>query len=552
MWFWPKHVASSLTQTALPVPIVATERRIVLLLIYITCQVALAKFIITTGGRPDGRVPILAIPGGLFHFVLYFTLGFLLLLSTRFQVLWGGVQHAASSYPWVRMLLPQAAASLLMIYAVSRQLPSEAANFHEAAPNLQAWWRGLEGASIALTSLLSLGLIAPVPYWWRVVRKEKATLLLACIFPLSRLVVNSLVIHAEDWLSVPTIKVTRLLLSIVYSDVEADAFTKTLGTSSFKAVIDHMCSGYEGISMITVFMVWYLYSFRRNFRFPAALLLFPIAALAIWLSNCLRIALLIAMGTSLSSDIAVEGYHANAGWIFFIVVTLGVVWFARSSAFFCRDTGPAGIVIDANNALAVPFLVMLAATLISSAFSADFPWLYPLRIIACVGVMTLLWKHFDLQANWPRLFPVLAGIAVFVLWITAVSPGTEAEKRFSATLFAVPVLWSSAWIVLRVCGSVVVVPIAEELAFRGYLPAFLGRIVENKYDSTGLHWAPFVVSSLLFGILHNAWIASTLAGAVYYLVRQRSGRLWDSIIAHATTNLLLSGYVLLWGYWSYW
>jgi exosortase E/protease (VPEID-CTERM system) len=305
--------------------------------------------------------------------------------------------------------------------------------------------------------------------------------------------------------------------------------------------------------MITVFVVWYLYSFQRNFRFPAALLLFPIAALAIWLSNCLRIALLVAMGTSVSSDIAVEGYHANAGWIFFIVVALGMVWLARSSAFFCRNTGgPAGIVIDADNALAVPFLVMLAATLISSAFSTDFPWLYPLRIIACVGVMMLLWKYFDLQADWPRLFPVLGGIVVFLLWIAVVSPDTEADKKFSLTLFAVPVLWSSAWIALRFCGSVLVVPIAEELAFRGYVPVLLANIGGNKHGLTTLHWVPFVLSSLLFGVLHSAWIAGTISGAVYYLIKQRSGRLWDSIVAHMTTNLLLSVYVFLYGHWSYW
>jgi exosortase E/protease (VPEID-CTERM system) len=534
----------------LPLAGFAPERRIVLLLIYITCQIALLKF--TIHSPSAGGSPGFTVPGGVFQLILYFALGFFLLLSMHFLAVWRALLHAANRYSWHRLLLPQAVAYLLIIYSASRLLPTEFSALHPAVPGPEGWWAGLLAGSIVLTSALSLGLIAPARYWRQFIRKEKATFLLACIFPLSHFLIYSLVLRSEDLLSVPTIEVAKFLLGLVYDHVHADLAAKTLGTSGLTVVIDHLCSGYEGIGMITVFLVWYLHSFRRNFRFPAALLLFPIAVMAIWLSNCLRIALLVAIGTSLSSDIATEGFHINAGWIFFITVALGMAWLARSNAFFCRKASPIGIVIDADNALAVPFLVMLAATLISSAFSSDFPWLYPLRIVACAGAMALLWKYLNLQANWPRVFPVLAGIAVFLLWITVVRPDTGVDNKFSANLSAVPVLWSSVWIALRLCGSVVVVPIAEELAFRGYVPAYLASILGNKHGPAALHWAPFVVSSLLFGSLHSAWMAGTIAGAVYYLVRQRSGRLWDSIVAHMTTNLLLSAYVLLHGHWSYW
>jgi exosortase/archaeosortase family protein len=86
--------------------------------------------------------------------------------------------------------------------------------------------------------------------------------------------------------------------------------------------------------MITVFLIWYLHSFSRDFRFPAALLLFPLAAVLIWLSNCLRIVLLVGIGTSISSEVAAEGYHANGGWICFILVSLGMVVLARRSPVF--------------------------------------------------------------------------------------------------------------------------------------------------------------------------------------------------------------------------
>ncbi|WP_158592248.1 exosortase E/protease, VPEID-CTERM system [Noviherbaspirillum sedimenti] len=526
----------------------AAERRIILLLVYIAAQAAVLK--LTIHPRTDGG--FLSIPGGLFQPLLYFGLGVFLFLSTRFRPLWDALLEDAGSYRWQRLLIPQAAGYVLLFFSASRLLPTAFTAMPAAGGPASGWWIALLAASIVLTSALSLGLIAPKNYWIRFVRKQKAIFLLACIFPLSHFLVYSLALRSEDWLSGPTIAVVRFLLELVYNNIHADFQTKIIGTPQFDVIIDHLCSGYEGIGMITVFLIWYLHSFSKDFRFPAALLLFPVAALTIWLSNCLRIALLIAIGSSFSSDVAKEGFHVNAGWIFFIAVVLGMVGLARRSSFFSRHVSAREVVVDAGNALAIPFLVMLAATLLASAFSSDFQWLHPLRTIATAGAIVLLWKHFDLDAGAPRLFPVLAGVLVFLLWIALVPPSIEADRAFSGSLFGVSVLWSTAWIVLRMAGTVVVVPIAEELAFRGYVPGFFSGGDAAGQAGGPIRWAPFILSSLLFGALHSFFVAGVIAGAVYYLVRQRTGRLWDCIVAHMTTNLLLSVHVLVSGHWSYW
>lgn len=513
-------------------------------MVYIVAQAVLLKLTIHPGASGE----LLSIPGGAFQPLLYFGLGFLLLLSTRFKPLLHGLFDAARGYRWHRLLIAQAAAYCFLIYSASRLLPT--AFTDASAPDAAAsgWWLFLLAASIVVTSLLSLGLIAPEHYWRQFARQEKGTLLLASIFPLSHFLVYSLVVRSEDWLSGPTIALVKFLLDLVYNNIHADFQTKVIGTPDFDVIIDHLCSGYEGIGMITVFLIWYLHSFSKDFRFPAALLLFPLGALLIWLSNCLRIALLIGIGSSFSSNVAMEGFHANAGWIFFIAVALGMVGLARHSSFFSRKVARRGIVVDAGSALVIPFLVMLAATLVSSAFSTDFAWLFPVRAIATGGAILILWNYFDLEARAPGLFPLFAGALVFLLWIALVPPSIDADRAFSAHLFSVPALWSTAWIIVRLTGSVVVIPIAEELAFRGYIPTFFG----GGQAGGPLRWAPFVVSSLLFGALHSFWLAGAAAGAVYYLVRQRSGRLWDCIVAHMTTNLLLSGYVIVSGHWSYW
>jgi CAAX prenyl protease-like protein len=60
------------------------------------------------------------------------------------------------------------------------------------------------------------------------------------------------------------------------------------------------------------------------------------------------------------------------------------------------------------------------------------------------------------------------------------------------------------------------------------------------------------VSSLLFGLLHQRWLAGSVAGMAYALAYYRRGKLTDAIVAHALTNLLITLSVLATGDWYAW
>ena len=141
---------------------------------------------------------------------------------------------------------------------------------------------------------------------------------------------------------------------------------------------------------------------------------------------------------------------------------------------------------------------------------------------------------------------------MFALWLWLVPRDAVAEQEIAAAFQGAGTGWLTLWLGFRVIGSIVTVPIAEELAFRGYLLARLsgGEVVSNSRLPRSL--LALAVSSILFGLLHDAWLAGLLAGAVYGLVRYRTDRVCDAIVAHAVTNALLSAYVLLWGAWSLW
>ena len=98
---------------------------------------------------------------------------------------------------------------------------------------------------------------------------------------------------------------------------------------------------------------------------------------------------------------------------------------------------------------------------------------------------------------------------------------------------------ASIWLLLRAIGSIALVPIAEELAFRGFLARAL---VSMRFESVGFgDFRPlaFVLSSLAFGLMHQRWLAALLAGAVYALLMYRSKQLSDPIVAHASSNAVV-------------
>jgi len=113
--------------------------------------------------------------------------------------------------------------------------------------------------------------------------------------------------------------------------------------------------------------------------------------------------------------------------------------------------------------------------------------------------------------------------------------------------------WVAAgWLAFRIIGAVITVPVAEELAFRGYL---LRKLVSVRFEAvsyrhfTILSW---VGSSVLFATLHDHWFAGFAVGLIFALAAYLNDRLSDAVVAHATANGLLAIWVLATRNWSLW
>jgi exosortase E/protease (VPEID-CTERM system) len=354
----------------------------------------------------------------------------------------------------------------------------------------------------------------------------------------------------------------KAILDVFYANVVTFPESSVVGTSKFIIKIEGGCSGIEGVMLMLALTVIWLIFMRSELRLIRAIWLVPMALAAVWLLNLVRIAALIAIGNAGHSNLAIGGFHTEAGWVFFNVIAIGfllaaqhVTWL-RKGAAAPLSARPNEATHSAEVIYLSPFLAIIAASLISQLFSSGFEWLYPLRFIAALLVFWYFraeYRRFDWRFGWVG---PLAGIVVFVLWLwlsKLTSSGANVSSTLGQHLAALPLWQRSGWLAVRCAAMVVTVPVAEELAFRGYLArrAMASDIERVRFNQ--LTPIAILASAVPFGLLHGQmWFAGIVAGVVFALAARMRGRLGDAVAAHITVNLLLVVWGVATGDYSMW
>jgi CAAX prenyl protease-like protein len=360
-----------------------------------------------------------------------------------------------------------------------------------------------------------------------------------------------------------------------------------IGTADFTVEIKEACGGFQGIGLICMLLGGYLWWFRRAHRFPQSFLLFPIGIVVIWLANAVRITALILVGIHLDPKIAVDGFHSNAGWISFLVVGLGMIWAAQQIPFFTSTLPPAAdpplddasampggggdasspplftqpddpsVAIHGPSTVAclLPFLVLTSVTILTQAFTSGFSVLYPVRVIAVAAVLWSLRGHYRLGPAPISPLAIGIGLTMFLVWMALAPDDAIGTPEEVALLDPIQLgqPWALLWLLFRVAGYTITVPIAEELVFRGFLAR---RLIDDDIEQVPIGtftWLSFLASSLAFGVMHGGdWQRATLAGIAFALALYNRRRLSDAIVAHATINACLAVWVIATGSWNEW
>ena len=475
----------------------------------------------------------------------------LVILIPKHKTILNDLREQLNGYRWSVWLLFHilALATFVVFTALIFEKPNDPARLSVS------WFSAWFALGIATLSLWLLAL-APSRFWSRLVRRQNTVLLLGALLGISAWL---LIRQASPllWISLakPTLQLVYSLLGWVYPDLVYQPDKFLVGIPSFQVGIASSCSGIEGIVFITLFLAIYLWLFRKDLRFPQAFWLFPLGIITIWLANAMRIAMLVVIGASYSPEVAIQGFHAHAGWIAFALVSISAIALSNRMQFFAvamPESPSSGTGKPLAVALLAPFLVLMATSMLTSAYSSGFDALYPLRVGA-VAVVLFHFRHAYGGYGWKWAWQAPAmGTAVFIIWMLLEPNADSSKTSLSKGLAALPTWSAAAWLAFRVIGSVIMVPLAEEFAFRGYL---LRKLIAIDFENIPLgqfSWLSFTLTSVLFGLLHERWIAGTIAGMGYALVLHRRGQLGDAVVAHVTTNALIAIFVLAQGRWSLW
>lgn len=417
---------------------------------------------------------------------------------------------------------------------------------------------------IALALAASIALFAAMAPWslWR---RAGESLGVTWLYAFLAAAGGVLVMAWSQMLWQPTARITfhlvRYLLEPLLPALQADPSTLIFETDRFAVQVSDECSGLEGIGLMLVFCAVWLLCFRREYVFPRALLLVPVGVALIFALNILRLGALVLIGHYVGSDIAIYGFHSQAGWIAFNGTAGTLAYVSRQSPWLNRaarhnelaESQGARHFENPTAVYLLPLLALLAAGMISRASSGTFESAYfirlPVALLALAYTLPRL-TDVDWRFSWRA---VAIGSAVFAIWLLAARLLLPASAGMPSALAALSPLARTAWIAVRIATSVLVVPLAEELAYRGFL---LRRMIASDFESVkfgevGL-W-PLLISAVLFGAVHGAfWAPGIIAGVLYGLLAMRTGRLGEAIVAHGVTNALIAATVLSAGQWRLW
>jgi len=203
-----------------------------------------------------------------------------------------------------------------------------------------------------------------------------------------------------------------------------------------------------------------------------------------------------------------------------------------------------------------PFGIFIAMLMLGSVLPS--PHVVLVRSILVALALAWFWRSYgELRRPSPArathwLLAGSFGLAIFVAWIWLdhdwIVFGTW--PGFDPRLPGGTIDWPVA--LLRLAGSALVVPIMEELFWRSFLLRWLERQDFLALAPGKVGARSFAITTLLFALEHNQWLAGAIAGAAYNALYIRSGNLWVPILAHVVTNGALGAWILATGSWQFW
>jgi hypothetical protein len=219
-------------------------------------------------------------------------------------------------------------------------------------------------------------------------------------------------------------------------------------------------------------------------------------------------------------------------------------------------------------AYVAPFCLFLGLTALEDieSLSPYYPWIYTGKIV----LVTACWAFFCRRYPKPQTSGMAAGVIIgivgAVIWVAlsrtklefvldeALPTWLRAGQRVAYNPFTAigPAIGQWAFLIVRLTGLAIVVPLVEEIFWRGFLIRYLIAERFEEVDIGRFTLLSFAVVTVAFTLVHPEKPAALVWGALINGLYYRTRNLWACIVAHAVTNLLLGAYIVATGAWELW
>lgn len=195
---------------------------------------------------------------------------------------------------------------------------------------------------------------------------------------------------------------------------------------------------------------------------------------------------------------------------------------------------------------------------------SSYPYYYVFVVLLTAALMLLVgWGYFKAPFKVSPL-SVVVGLVGIVVWLglayldrqflhlgELLSSGRPAFNPFEELKDTPNWMWQ--FLAIRFLGLVIVVPIVEEFFVRGFLIRYVD---DPDWDEQPLGQAKTLgwMSPTIYGLI--AHMTEPLAAIAWFSLvtwlYKRTGSIWDCVVAHVITNLLLGLYVVKFQAWHLW
>ena len=220
----------------------------------------------------------------------------------------------------------------------------------------------------------------------------------------------------------------------------------------------------------------------------------------------------------------------------------------------------------------LPMGVFLAFTFAGGQWKSFYPLTYVAKTLVVTALLVFCWRFYA-KVRWTHLgVGVGVGVVGLIQWVgmeklfmsvpwmswTRMTADIRPEAFRPFEHFeSHAAMW--AFIAIRWAGASLVVPVMEELFWRDYLWRTLASPNDyrlqrvGEYDRTAFWGVP-----LAFAVVHPQWLTAIVWALLVGWLLWKTKSIGACIVAHATTNFLLGGYVLVSWYgfgrdeWFFW